>query len=145
MAAGTAVLRNALPAGVRLALLAVFALGLVVGARRLLPGGAGVASLRLEGRAWWLRRGGRWRAAELQRALELPHRGWWLQWRVPDDGSSAWAWVDAATQPAGPYRALCRALREQAAERARAGGAAGPRRTKREPRRRSRAESRPGP
>ena len=144
-AACTAILRSSLPAGVRIALLGAFALGLLAGARRILPGAAGVSALRLEGDAWWVRHRGCWREAELRRALELPHRGWWLQWRIRGEGASAWAWLEAASQPARPYRALCRALRRQGNLRALSGGeAAGPaHRAKRESRRRSRAESRP--
>lgn len=145
--AGVAIFRASLPLGTRLVLFSAFALALYAGLRRLLPGVAGVAALRLDGADWWVRCRGCWHEAELQRALELPQRGWWLQWRLAGDRGTAWAWLDADRQPAGPYRALCRALRRPAVVRA---GVAGERvgavpAAPRESRRRSRDESRADP
>ncbi|MCU0761372.1 MAG: hypothetical protein MUF07_19545 [Steroidobacteraceae bacterium] len=104
-------------AGGRALLFAACLAAAVASLPRLLPGRRGVRALRRAGEHWWLLVADGWCAVELERAVEVLRAGWWLQWRGVPDGRRHWAWVDAGRSARRPYRALCRALQQDAAAR----------------------------
>jgi hypothetical protein len=92
--------------------MAACAAALAMSVPRVLRGSRSVLALRRAEGRWWVRTGGEWRPAELERAVEVLRAGWWLQWRTVPDGRLWWCWVDERRTARAPYRALCRALQQ---------------------------------